>query len=142
MKTKWKKRLVVLYSIVAGLGPVATGLALMFAPAFALQRMGVEVSPGEALIWHRYLGAFVMAVAFSFHIGLIVLWRTGRWERLRFAWEFMAVVDVFIGAFVLLMVLDGQLENVWLKVPLSDFTGALIQVTVLVAGWFPKSGAR
>src|SRR3954463_12781651 len=66
------ERIAVWLALGAGGLDFCTGLSLVFAPALALKLMGVAPLGAEALVYLRWIGAFVWAVGFSY---LWALWR-------------------------------------------------------------------
>ncbi len=54
----------------AGAADFCSGLGLAFVPAHVLPLMGLSVPGAEALIWLRWVGAFVWAVGASYLLAL------------------------------------------------------------------------
>lgn len=113
----------------AGAMDFATGLGLVFAPAIALALMRVAVPAGEALIFLRWVGAFVAAV------GATYLW--GAWECRRLLRPVLELTVPFrfaAGTFSLVAIARGWLSPAWMSVPATDFVLVALQVALLMKG--------
>ena len=92
-----------------------TGLALVFAPARALKLMGAAPIGAEAIVYLRWIGAFVWAVGFSY---LWALWRR-EVVLLRAALELTAWFRLAAGGYSAWAVVTGALPLIWVSVPLN-----------------------
>ena len=114
----------------AGCLDTGTGLGLVFAPALVLGLMGAAVPGAEALIYLRWVGAFVVAVGASYLIALVI----GGGARLRAVFEFTIVFRLAAGVFSAVAMARGWLAPVWVSVPLADFALAAVQAWLLRKG--------
>lgn len=117
-------------ALVAGLLDAATGLGLVFAPVLVLGLMGVSAPGAEALVYLRWVGAFVAAVGASYLIALVA----GGGARLRNVLEFTIGFRVAAGLFSAVAIARGWLAPVWVSVPATDFALAVVQ------GWMLRKG--
>lgn len=116
-------------ALAAGAMDFATGVGLIAAPAWTLARMGVAAPVAEALIFVRFVGAFVGAV------GAMYLWAAARpRERLRALFAFTLWPRAAAGAFTGVAVLAGALSPAWLSVTLTDGALVVAQLWLLARG--------
>ena len=108
-----------------------TGLGLVAAPALALKLMGAAPIGAEAIVYLRWIGAFVAAVGFSY---LWPLWRR-EVALLRAALELTVWFRLAAGGYSAWAVATGALPLIWISVPLTDFALAAAQT------WFLRRGA-
>jgi hypothetical protein len=101
----------------AGALDFSTGLGLAFAPERALPLLGVPVPGAEALIWLRWVGAFVWAVGASYLLALVL----GGAMRLRAVLESTLPFRLATGIFGTVALTQGWLAPAWAGVPLADF---------------------
>lgn len=131
MKMKTLK-LARLLALVAGAMDAATGVGLVFWPEWTLGCMSV-VAPGpEALVFLRWVGAFVGAVGLSY---LVALARGGA-GRLREVFVTTLLFRAAAGGFCAVAVAGGALEVRWITVALTD--GALVAAQLWLlrrGGW-------
>lgn len=104
-----------------------TGLGLAFAPAEALPLMGLAVPGAEALIWLRWVGAFVWAVGASYLLALLL----GGETRLRACLELTLPFRLAAGVFGAVAVARGWLSPLWAGVPATDFALVAAQLWLL-----------
>jgi hypothetical protein len=109
---------------------LATGLALVAAPAFTLARMGAAVPGAEAQGYVRFSGAFVAAVGASYLVALI----RGGEARLRGALEFTLLARASAGIFTGVAVAAGLFDHAWLAVTATDLTCVAVQAWILKKG--------
>ena len=114
----------------AGSLDAATGLGLVFVPVLVLGLMGATPPGAEALIYLRWVGAFVAAVGASYLIALVA----GGGARLRSVLEFTIGFRVAAGLFSAVAIARGWLAPVWISVPVTDFALAAVQ------GWLLRKG--
>ena len=114
----------------AGAMDLATGLGLVGLPAWTLTAMRVPVPGAEALVFVRFVGAFVGAV------GATYLWAARRpAERLRIAFLATMWFRGSAAGYVAAAVLAGWLASGWVTVSATD--GAL----VAAQAWLLAKGA-
>ena len=122
-------RIARLYAIVAGASDFFTGVGLVFAPQLVLPLMGVQGIDADALVFLRWVSAFVGAVGLSY-------W----WALLRPSVGLRAVLELTIlfrlaaGAFSAVAIMRGWLGPVWWSVPATDLIFAGVQVWLLREG--------
>lgn len=126
MNTKTIK-LARLLALGAGAMDFFTGLGLVFAPARVLSLMRVATPEGDALVFLRWVGAFVGAVGASY---LLALARGGE-ARLRGVLEFTIPFRLAAGGFSAAAVALGWLPFAWASVPVADFALVAAQVWLL-----------
>ncbi len=117
-------------ALVAGLMDFMTGLGLVLLPALTLGLMLVPVPGAEALVFVRFVGAFVAAVGASY------LWALRRpVERLRVVFGVTCLFRVAAGTFCLVGVICGWLGVAWLSVVATDY------LLVAAQTWLVSKGA-
>lgn len=106
-----------LLALVAGSLDFCTGLGLVFFPRLVLPLMRVNIPEGEALVYLRFVGAFVGAV------GACYLWALvrGGLDRLRSTLELTILFRLSAGAFSAVAIGLGWLSLAWVSVPATDF---------------------
>lgn len=111
---------------------LATGLGLVVAPQLMLRLMWVAAPGAEALLYLRWVGAFVAAVGFSY------LWALGRRDvaLLRHTLELTIWFRLAAGGFSLWAVVTGRLSPAWTNVPVTDLALAAAQAWLLRRGVF------
>ena len=115
---------------VAGSMDLSTGIGLVFQPAWTLACMRVAAPGTEALVFVRWVGAFVAAVGASY---LVALARGGS-GRLRAVLETTALFRAAAGGYCGLAVASGALEVRWLAVTAADLALVVAQVWLLKRG--------
>ncbi|HTJ78679.1 MAG TPA: hypothetical protein VL357_06750 [Rariglobus sp.] len=105
-----------------------TGVGLAVVPAQVLPLMGVTVPGAEALIWLRWVGAFVWAVGVSYLLALVL----GGDARLRTLLELTLPFRFSAGLFSAVAVAGGWLPFVWVSVPATDFALVVAQLWLLL----------
>lgn len=122
-------RFALVLAVAAGAMDFSTGLGLVVAPAWTLARMGVVPPTAEALIFVRFVGAFVGAV------GATYLWAaTAPRTRLRPLLAFTLWPRGAAGVFTGIAVLTGALEPAWLSVTATDGALVFAQLWLLAQG--------
>ncbi len=106
-----------IFAALAGGGDLLTGLGLVAVPALTLAAMGVRVPGAEALVFVRFVGAFVGAVGASYWLALA----HGSPERLRAVFRLTILFRLAAGGYVAAAVGTGTLEWPWLSVTTTDF---------------------
>ncbi len=115
------------FAVLAGGGDLLTGIGLVAAPALTLGAMGVAVPAAEALVFVRFIGAFVGAVGASYWLALA----TRRPERLWAVFRVTLVLRFSVGTFVAGAVAAGALAWPWLSVTATDLGIAAVQLWLL-----------
>ncbi len=116
----------------AGAMDFLTGLGLVFAPVRVLPLMGVAVPTGDALVFLRWMGAFVGAVGASYLLALVL----GGVTRLRAVLEFTILFRLAAGGFSAAAIGLGWLSVAWTSVPVTDLALVVAQVWLLRRrGW-------
>lgn len=116
---------------VAGGGDLATGLALVAAPAQVLSLLGLPV-PGET-IWLRFVGVFVGSVGAAYLYPLL-LDRARRAARLCAVLEWTAGARLAVAFFLAMAVAGNALDGGWLGVGGWDAALGLGQLALLARG--------
>ena len=114
-------------TLLAGLMDTLTGLGLLIAPALTLRAMLAPMPGSEALIYVRFIGAFVFAVGAVY----LLAWRRGEAGTFKSVFQFMIPVVATIGLFTGGAVLAGGLSPAWLSVTFTDLLLAGLQVWLL-----------
>lgn len=107
----------------AGAMDFSTGVGLVALPGLTLACMGVAAPGAEALVFLRWVGAFVGAVGASY---LVALARGGR-GRLRGVFETTLLFRAAAGGYCAAAVASGALEPRWLAVTATDLALAAAQ---------------
>lgn len=122
----WARRV----ALIAGTMDFATGLGMIFLPAFTLRLMLVPVPAGEALFYLRFVGVFVGAVGFSY----LWAWRRGA-TAVREVFRFTIPFRLGAGTFCGVAVSQGALDPMWLSVTLADYGWVGLQIWLLRQPW-------
>ncbi len=109
-----------------------TGLGLVFVPTVLLKLLGAAPLGSEALVYLRWIGAFVAAVGFSY---LWSLWRRDI-ALLRAALELTIWFRLAAGTYSAWVIATGLLPLSWASVPVADFALATAQIWLLRRGVF------
>lgn len=118
-----------LLCIFAGAMDTLAGLGLMLIPTIVLPLMWVTVPGAEALIFLRFVGAFVAAV------GCTYLWALAAPAgRLRVVLGATIFFRLAAGGYSLSAIALGHLSPWWLSVPVTDFGLVLAQTLLLRRG--------
>jgi hypothetical protein len=119
-------------ALIAGSMDFATGVGLVFAPRLVLPLMSVAVPAGDALVFLRWVGAFVGAVGASYLLALV----RGGTERLKSVLEFTILFRLAAGGFSGAALVLGWLPAAWTSVPVADLALVAVQVWLLrKGGW-------
>jgi hypothetical protein len=122
-----RTRLARLLALTAGLLDLGTGAGLVFLPAKILTLMRVPVPADEAIVYVRFVGAFVAAVGACYLWALLL----GGAARLRGLLEFTILFRLAAGAFSAIAIARGWLVLGWASVPATDFALAGIQLWLI-----------
>lgn len=112
-----------LLALIAGSLDFCTGLGLAFFPEQTLPLMRVGIPQATALVYLRFVGAFVGAV------GACYLWALlrGGLERLRTTLELTILFRLSAGTFSAIAIWLSWLSFAWASVPATDFALAVLQ---------------
>ena len=122
------------YQLAAGISDTFTGVLLMAVPVFTVRTMGIPV-PHDAAPFLSFIGAFVLAVGFSYLYGALLVRRTGGAPRLETVWLLTAITRSSVAIFVLGAVASRTLSPGWLSVAAFDGLCVAIQARGLRRGW-------
>jgi hypothetical protein len=116
-----------LFTLAAGAIDFATGLGIVFFPAQLLPLMRVSVPTDDALVFLRFVGAFVAAVGASY------LWAWSRRDTasLRFVFAFTILFRFAAGTYSAVAIARGWLPPMWLSVPVTDLLLVAAQLWLL-----------
>jgi hypothetical protein len=115
----------------AGAMDTCSGLLLMFVPTLALRLMGVASPAEEALIFVRFIGAFVFSVGtLYFFAGQRFLCR-GDSDSFCLLLGATAWVRLVIFLFTVSAIVMRSLSLAWWTVPATDGTLAVLQIMFL-----------
>jgi hypothetical protein len=137
MNTHTKKRLLIALCLFAGLMDATSGSLLMLVPDLALKLMSVSVVSAEALVFIRFIGAFVFSVGCLYLVALVPAVLVNRWAWVSGVLAVTAWVRAVVCVFTTVAIADGALGLAWWSVPVSDGFLALLQVWVIWKGWVP-----
>lgn len=132
MKLETQKKLLALYCICAGLMDAATGGLLMTEPKWTLALMSVAPVVSEALVYIRFIGAFVFGVGMLYLFALVPVVLVGRWWSVRGVLLVTSWLRGVIFVFGMVVITSGALGVDWLTVPLTDGLLAVAQLWVLL----------
>lgn len=128
-------RAVATFAVAVGACDAATGLSLVAAPLWTLQRMGIAAAPAEP-VFLRWIGAFVLAVGLAYLYPFLLRdGGAGRFgERLATVLEVTTLARSLVALVAGGAIVAGLLEPGWLGVPLFDAAVATVQVVLLRRG--------
>ncbi len=116
-----------LLALGAGALDFTTGLGLVFFPAALLPLMRVPVPSDEALVFLRFVGAFVAAVGASY----LWAWLQRRAQPVQAVFTFTIFFRLAAGIFSTVAIARGWLSAAWLSVPLTDLGLVAVQLWLL-----------
>ncbi|MBK9990542.1 MAG: hypothetical protein IPP19_07380 [Verrucomicrobia bacterium] len=116
-----------LLALAAGSLDLLTGFCFVFYPQGILPLMHLETPAGEALVYLRFMGAFVLAVGACYLLALVC----GGLERLRAMLELTILLRLSTGVFSTAALGLGSLSIGWVGVPIAGFTLIGIQLWLL-----------
>ncbi len=117
-----------IYQWLAGLMDTATGLLLVFAPAFTLRLMGLTPF-GDVFV--SFVGVFVLGVGLSY----LVMIPGREPARRESQWLVTALIRGLVALFLLAETASGRMEPAWLTVAAADGALAAVQCAGLRRGW-------
>ncbi len=135
-----RRRLLLLYQLLAGASDTSTGILLIFAPETALHLMRLHL-PSDTLILLSYVGVFVLSVGIACLYGAMLVTRPGSSAKLEVVWLLTAITRGLVAAFVVVKIASGALEAGWITVALSDGVLAIVQAIGLRRGWLSDDAA-
>ena len=104
----------------------------MFTPRLVVSLMGVALPSEEALVWVRWVGAFVWAVGASYLLALSL----GGVMRLRVVLELTILFRFAAGVVSAVAIIMGWLAPAWASVPVTDLALVGAQAWLLrQGGW-------
>jgi hypothetical protein len=124
-----------LLALVAGTLDFCTGLALVLNPQQILPLMHMDIPSSEALVYLRFVGAFVAAVGSCYLLALV----RGGLNRLRSMLEMTILFRLSAGSFSAAAIGLGWLPFAWASVPATDF--ALVGLQLWLASKLITSDA-
>ena len=122
------------YQWLAGLCDTATGLLLVFAPAWTLKLMAVQMPP-QPMAFASFVGAFVLSVGLAYFYAArlpLTLANASRWQAV---WFLTALTRTLVAVFLTSQIIIGRMEHAWLAVAFTDGALAAFQWTGLSLGW-------
>ena len=125
--------------LAVGAGEIFTGLLLLGAPDWTLERLGIAVLPAEP-IYLRFVGAFVTSVGISYLWGFLPAARAAA-ERQRTVLAVTALQRITVALFLAVSVSLSALSPPWTAVALYDATVAVFQAGVCRRTRRAKAGA-
>jgi hypothetical protein len=128
------KRIIFWWNAGVGSMDAATGLLLMWAPAWTLRLMGLQPVGAEARVFLSWMGAFVFSVGASYFLVL----RGDEPRRGEMVWQMTALVRAVVAVFVVTKVAQGTLEPLWLTVAVTDAAVAVVQWRGIQKQWWHK----
>jgi hypothetical protein len=119
----------------AGAMDLLTGLGLVVVPQWVLPLMRVAMPAGDAMVFLRWVGAFVGAVGASY---LLAVDRGGA-DRLQGVLEFTIPFRLAAGCFSAAAVGLGWLPGMWVSVAMTDLVLVGVQVWLLNRGGWDRA---
>ena len=114
------------YQLLTGLSDTATGVLLIFAPAWTLHLMRLQ-PVGAATPFLSWIGAFVLSVGLACLYGAMLTSDRAMPAKLSVVWLLTGITRALVAVFVLSQIATGSLESGWISVALTDGTLALLQ---------------
>lgn len=125
------------YQLLTGLSDTATGVLLIFAPAWTLHLMRLQ-PVGAATPFLSWIGAFVLSVGLACLYGAMLTSDKAMPAKLSVVWLLTGITRALVAVFVLSQIATGSLESGWISVALTDGTLALLQFAGLATGWLAR----
>ena len=125
------------YQLLTGLSDTATGVLLIFAPAWTLHLMRLQ-PVGAATPFLSWIGAFVLSVGLACLYGAMLTSDKAMPAKLSVVWLLTGITRALVAVFVLSQIETGSLESGWISVALTDGTLALLQFAGLATGWLAR----
>jgi hypothetical protein len=122
------------YQILAGTCDMATGVLLIFAPAWTLTLMGVAQSsfPPSAT---SFVGTFVLSVGLAYLYAAKIPMNPANAPRWQTVWLLTALSRTLVAGFLVWQIIARQMEAAWLTVAFTDGVLATVQWLGLAKGW-------
>jgi hypothetical protein len=134
MKYVSPSRWLPLFQWLAGSCDTATGVLLVFSPAWTLKLMGVHQVP-EPMAFASFVGVFVLGVGLAYlSIARLPLnaKHALRWQTV---WSLTALIRSLVASFLVWQIFAGHMEKTWLIVAATDGALATFQWIGLKRGW-------
>lgn len=122
------------WSLAVGAMDAITGLLLIVAPGLVLGVLGIAKPSPDALVFLSWMGVFICGVGLSYGLAL------GRRSRGETVWVFTALIRAMVAVFLTVKIMQGSLAPAWAVVGVSDALVAVVQITILRAGWWKGVG--
>lgn len=135
----WKERTLIALCLFAGTMDAVSGALLMLWPEGALRMMSVPAVAAEALVFNRFIGAFVFSVGCLYLFSLLPVLVMRRWH---WVWGVLAAtawLRAVICVFTSIAIASGALSAAWWTVPVTDGVLALVQTWILLKGWVRRN---
>jgi hypothetical protein len=129
------------YQLLAGSCDTATGVFLVFAPAWTLALMGVTHS-SFAPAATSFVGTFVLSVGLAYLYALRLPMNPANAPRWQTVWLLTALTRTLVAAFLLWQIAARQMESAWLMVAFTDGALAAVQWIGLAKGWLRFDSAK
>ena len=124
-----------LWTIGVGAMDAFTGLLLMVAPGFVFQLLQIELPVPDSMVFVNWIGVFVMGVGLSYGFAL------GKNPSAAIAiWWSTALIRTMVAVFLIIQIIAGKMDAVWLSVAVSDGLVATVQAVILRLGWWEEAG--
>ncbi|HTL73257.1 MAG TPA: hypothetical protein VL863_08130 [bacterium] len=134
MKIVSPSRWLPVFQWLAGSCDTATGVLLVFTPAWTLKLMGVQRLP-QPIEFVSFVGVFVLGVGLAYlSIARLPLnaKTAPRWQTV---WRLTALIRALVAGFLSWQILTSRMETAWLAVAVTDGALALIQWFGLQRCW-------
>lgn len=118
------------WSLAVGAMDVLIGLLLVFFPVLVLRFLKIEAPSAEGLVFLSWVGVFVMSVGLSY---VLAMGRRGHGEAV---WIFSSVASMLTAVFLTARILGESMAGGWTLVAAACALVALVQITLLRAGWW------
>ena len=128
------KQFLIAYQLLAGSSDTATGVLLVFTPAWTLKLMGVVHSsfPPAAT---SFIGIFVLSVGLAYLYAAKLPMNAANAPRWQTVWLLTALSRTLVAGFLFWQTITKQMESAWLTVAFTDGTLATVQSIGLAKGW-------
>jgi len=128
------KQFLLVYQLLAGSCDTATGVLLIFAPAWTLTLMGVAHS-SFAPVATSFVGTFVLSVGLAYLYAAKLPMNPANAPRWQTVWLLTALSRTLVAGFLVWQIITKQMESAWITVALTDGVLATAQWIGLAKGW-------
>ena len=139
MKSTSPTRWLPLFQWLAGSCDTATGVLLVFAPAWTLKLMGVQQFP-QPVEFASFVGVFVLGVGLAYLSVARLPLNSKTAPRWQTVWSVTALIRFLVAGFLTWQILAGRMEKAWFAVAATDGALAAFQWTGLKCGWLNFKG--